>query len=108
VRERADRAGLWKQVDRLLQRRPGWGFQAVPTPGAPPVWCFGTQVEPDLLVTVDQGSICIHEMESDHDVKLGSTSELVAWLNAQKPGSLQPRRGRAADKAKRAGLFRWD
>jgi hypothetical protein len=72
------------------------------------VWCFGTQVEPVLLVTVDQGSICVHEMESDHDVKLRSTSELVSWLNAEKPGSLQPQRGRVADKAKRATLFRWD
>lgn len=108
MRVRAGNAGLWKQVDQLLQRRPGWKFQALPTPGAPPVWCFGIEGDSDLLVTVDKGTIHVYEMGSDDEVKLGSTGELVAWLNAQKPGSLQPQRGRVADKAKRASLFRWE
>jgi hypothetical protein len=104
VRVQADKARLWKQVDQLLQRRPGWRFQAVPTPGAPPVWGFETEGEPDLLVTVDRGSIFVYKMGSDDEVELASTGELVVWLNAQKPGSLQPQRG----KLKRASVFRWD
>jgi hypothetical protein len=107
VKVRADR-GLWKQVDRLLQRRPGWRFQATATPGAPPVWCFGSEGESDLSVTVDKGSICVYEMGSDHDVKLASTEELVAWLNAQKPGSLQPQRGGVTEKVRGVSFFKWE
>lgn len=77
------------------------------TPGAPPVWCFGDKGEWEVSVTVDKGSIRVHELESDHEVNLTSTDELVSWLNAQKPGSLKPQKGRVADKLKRATLFEW-
>lgn len=77
-------------------------------PGAPPVWSFGVEGESDLTVTVDKGSICIYDMESDQEVRLASTDELVDWLNERRPGSLQPQRGRAVDKMKRANFFKWE
>lgn len=105
---RADKDELWKQVDQLLQRRPGWKFQAISTPGVPPVWYFGREDQPDLSVTVNKGSICLYEMASDHEFELWNTRELVAWLKAHKPGALQPQRGKAADKIKGRSLFKWE
>jgi hypothetical protein len=103
---RNDKGTLWKQVDQLLQRRPGWKFQAIATPGAPPLWCFESGGRSELSVTVDGGSIRIYEAGSDHEVKVGNTDELVAWLNSERPGSLRPQKDRVIDK--RAGFFRWD
>jgi hypothetical protein len=79
----ADNGDLAKGVARLLRRRPGWSFQVMPTPGAPPVWCFGSGGETDLSVTVDAGSICVYVVKTDHDVTLGSANELVAWRRAE-------------------------
>jgi hypothetical protein len=108
VSGRADKDGLWKQLDQLLQRRPGWRFQAIASPGAPPVWCFGAEGAFELSVTVSKDLICIYEVESDHEVRLEDIGELVAWLNIERPGSLQPQRGRVADKGRLGSFFKWE
>lgn len=105
---RADKDELWKQVEDLLRGRPGWSLQAMSTPGAPRAWCFGSGGETEVSVTVDRGSISVYLLEPDVDVTLGSTSELVAWLTAHKPGSLKEPKGGVVDKLKRAHLFEWE
>jgi hypothetical protein len=104
----ADNGDLAKGVARLLRRRPGWSFQVMPTPGAPPVWCFGSGGETDLSVTVDAGSICVYVVKTDHDVTLGSANELVAWLKAHRPGALPDPTSGILDKFKGGKLFRWE
>ena len=103
-----DEEELWNQLDQLLERRPGWRFQGTATPGEPPVWTFGARSEIDLFVTVDEGSIHIYDEPSEREVRLGSTEDLVAWLNTQKPGSLQPQKGKVDARRKRASFFRWE
>ena len=99
---------LWKQVDELFKRRPGWTFQAMATPGAPPFWSLGPEGEPELRVTVDGGSITVSVTATDFDVALGSVDELVAWLNDYRPGALAERKVKARDKFKRRHLFDWE
>lgn len=103
-----DDAELWKQVDQLLKRRRGWRFQATSTPGAPPLWCFGPESEPDLSVTVEGGSICVYVARTDYDVTLAGTDDLVEWLTDYRPGSLGEQRGSVGDKFKRRHLFEWE
>jgi hypothetical protein len=103
-----DDAELWKQVDRLLRRRPGWRFQAVASPGAPPVWCFGPEHEPELSVTVTGGSICVYVAAADYDLSLNNADELESWLAALWPGTLEEPRESRRDRLGRGGLFRWE
>jgi hypothetical protein len=103
----SDDAKLWKQIDRLLRRRPRWRFQAVASPGAPPVWCFGPEREPELSVTVIGGSICVYVAAAGYDFSLNDTDELESWLTASWPGALQEPRDRR-DRLGRGGLFRWE
>jgi hypothetical protein len=77
------------------------------TPGAPLVWCFGSGGEIELSLTVDRRSICVYIVERDQDVTLRSASELVAWLNANKAGSLQDPTSGMVDKLKGGKLFKW-
>lgn len=98
---------LWHEVDDLFKGRPGWGVQAMSTPGAPPAWVLKTADEADLWVTVDAGLICVYLIASEQDVRLGTTEELVAWLGSHRPGSLPDRRTKAVDKARRGKLFEW-
>jgi hypothetical protein len=80
------------------------------TPGAPPVWCFGTASDPDVSVTVDGPSICVHVIESDEDVQLATTNDLVTWLQTNRPGSLEEPTSGLVDrlKRKRGHFFDWD
>ena len=89
VSVRADKDELQMEVDELLRRRPGWSLQAVATPGTPPVWCYGSGRGAGLTVGADQNCICVYLVDSEREVKLGSTSQLVAWLQAYEPESLR-------------------
>lgn len=102
-----DAGQLWKQVDQLFRRRPGWKFQAMPTPGVPPVWCLGPESEPDLTVTVDGSSIRVYVTKTDYAVIVKSTEELIVWLTDYRPESLAEQGGRVLDKFKRGHLFEW-
>lgn len=99
---------LWKDVDRLLRRRPGWRFRALATPGAPPRWCFGPEVDPVLTVTVQAGSISVYVARVDVDVSLATVDELLAWLIDEWPEALPEQRDRITDKLTRGHLFDWE
>ncbi len=103
-----DDARLWKDVDELLKRRPGWTFLAMSRPGAPPVWCLGTESDPDVSVTVDEGSIQVRVNRTDFDVTLASVDDLIAWLNEYRPGSLPEREERATNKRSWRHRFHWE
>jgi hypothetical protein len=96
-----------KQVARLLRRRPGWGLQAMSTPGAPVVWCFGTENEIELSVTVEAESICVHLVDLDRNVMLANADELVTWLKANRPTSLTDPKDSVVEKIKSRTLFKW-
>jgi hypothetical protein len=99
-----DNTELWKQIDRLLRRRPRWRFLAVASPGAPPVWCFGLEHEPELSVTVMDGSISVYVAPANYDLSLNNAGELESWLTAFWPGALEERR----EKPGRGSIFRWE
>lgn len=99
---------LWQQVDRLLQRRPGWSFQAMPTPGAPPAWCFGAGRERDLSVTVEGGAVHVYVVEADLEVELSTGDELATWLSAHWEGALGEQRSGMGERLKGGGLFEWE
>ena len=101
-------AALWKEVDQLLRRRPGWRFQVRSTPGAPPAWCFGREVDPALTVSVEDGAISVSQAGTDADVALGSSDELLAWLIDHWPEALPEQRVRPIDKLRRGRLFEWE
>jgi hypothetical protein len=63
---------------------------------------------PDLSVTTDSDSICVLVVATDQEVRLGSVSELVVWLQAHRAGSLQDQRSRVIDKLKGGNLFKWE
>lgn len=104
---RADKQ-LRKDVDDLFRNRPGWKLQGMPTPGVPPVWCFGTHGTPDLTVGTDGGSVDVYVIGLDQDVRLGSTDELLDWLRAHKPESLQEPRGGVLEDLKRGRFMDWE
>lgn len=106
--ERSEDAGLWKQVSGLLQRRQGWTFQGMPSPGAPPTWCFGSGPERELAVTVDKGSVCVYVVEADEEVRLAGTDELAEWLATRWPAALPEQRESASDRLKAGRLFEWE
>ncbi len=108
VKVRAVAVEAWKQVVQLLERRPGWHLQATPSPGAPPVWCFGPASEVELTVTVERDAIRLYVVQTDEDVDLESVSDLVAWLTVHKTGSLADRVPGLLDKLKNGKLFTWD
>jgi hypothetical protein len=101
---------LWRQVTHLLRRRPGWRIEAVATPGAEPVWCFGSPGETDLSVTADGPSVTVHVMASGADVELGTVDDLANWLRAHQPGSLEERATGTFDRLKRrrGRFFEWE
>lgn len=103
-----DDAKLWKEIDRLLRPQPRWRYQAVASPGAPPVWCFGPEHDPELTVTVTGGSISVYVPAADYDVSLNSADELESWLAALWPGALEKPRESWRGRLGRGGLFRWD
>jgi hypothetical protein len=78
---------LSEQVGRLLSGRPGWSLQASFSPGAPPAWCLVYEGEIDLSVRVDGGAVCVYVMADDEEIRLGSTAELTAWLDAHEAAS---------------------
>ena len=80
----------------------------MPTPGAPIVWCFAAGREMELSVTVDRESISVYLDESERAVELANVGELVAWLSANWPGSLEGPKPSVVDKLRRGRLFRWD
>jgi hypothetical protein len=99
---------LREEIAQLLRRRPGWTLQAVPTPGAPHVWCFGSGSAAELSVTTDNGSIDLYVVNMDENVTLGTTGQLVAWLKTHKAEALQNPREGVIDRLKRRKFFRWD
>jgi hypothetical protein len=108
VRVRAGKDGLRKEVDELLGRQPGWTLQAIATPGVPPVWCLGFGAGTELTVGVDGASICVYLMNSEREVWLGSTTELVAWLQDYAPESIKDAQGGTANRlSKRARFLEW-
>lgn len=103
-----DDAELWKKVDQLLKRRPGWKFQATATPSASPVWYFGKRGAPEVSVTVQGACIWVSGGDTDHDATLKSTDELMAWLTQYLPGSLGLQKKSMLSKLRDGSLFKWD
>jgi hypothetical protein len=103
-----DDAELWKQIDRLLRGRPRWRFQAVASPGTPPVWCFGLEHEPELSVTITGGSVGVYVVEADYDLSLNNADELESWLAAFWPGALEEPRDSRRKRLGLGGFFRWE
>jgi hypothetical protein len=99
---------LTKQVARLLRRRPGWSIQTMPTPGAPLTWCFGSSGKIEMSVSVQETSIRLHVVETDQDVRVGSASELAAWLQAHKPGAFKDPTSGFVDRLKSGKFFKWE
>jgi hypothetical protein len=104
---RTDNNDLAKQVAHLLRRRPGWKVQAMSTPGAPLIWSFGSGRGRDVSVKADKASIGVSVEGTDREVVLRSTSELVAWLQSHRPGSLGDPRGGIIDTLRSGKLFKW-
>jgi hypothetical protein len=106
----ADDGDLWQQVTRLLRRRPGWRLEAVASPGALPVWCFGPPSDADLSVTADGASVTVQVTASGEDIDLGTVDELAAWLRAHWPGSLEEPTSGVFDRLKRrrGRFFDWE
>ena len=100
--------GLWKQTAELLRRRPGWVIQAVATPGAPTYWCFARGSAEAVSVQVQSGLINIQLGETDEIIALEQVSELVSWLSAHRPDSLQEPKRSLAEKFRAGKLFRWE
>lgn len=80
----------------------------MPSPGAPPAWCFGSGHERDLSVTVDRGSVCVYVVEADQEVRLGGTDELVDWLTTRWPEALPEQHEGVADRLRTGRLFEWE
>jgi hypothetical protein len=99
---------LREEIAQLLRRRPGWTLQAVPTPGAPSAWCFGSASATELSVTTSNGSIDVYVVNMDENVTLDSTGQLVAWLKTHKPEALQDPREGFIHTLKRRKSFRWN
>lgn len=99
---------LRDEIAQLLRRRPGWTLQAVPTPGAPQVWCFGSGAATELSVSTGGGSIDIYVVKLDENVTVDTTDQLVAWLKTHKAEALQDPREGAMQRLKRGRFFRWD
>lgn len=102
------RDGLRQEVDRLLQRRSGWSFQAMSVPGSPPAWCFGTGHEPTLTVTVEGGSVHVYEVEADFEVELATAGELADWLATHHRGALGEQRSGVGERLRGGRFFRWE
>jgi hypothetical protein len=99
---------LREEIAQLLRRRPGWTLQAVLTPGAPPVWCFGSGSATELSVTTSNGSIDVYIVDTDENVTLGATEQLSAWLETHKAEALQNPREGITHGLKWRNFFRWD
>lgn len=97
-----------EELDRLLRRRPGWSLQALPTPGSPLAWCFGSGGTIELSVTTDGGSIDVYVVDSGENVTLSNTDQLIGWLSTHKAEALQEPREGASHGGKLRSFFRWD
>ncbi len=102
------RPALWKQLDDLLAGRPGWKLQAMATPGAPPVWCFGLGGLDALTVSVDGDRISVYEVELDRESRFAGTDELVEWLQVGLPGALGERKATIGDRLRGGRFFHWE
>jgi hypothetical protein len=107
VRKRTGNAGLWKQVDLVLQRRPGWNFHATSSPGAPSVWCFGSERDPELIVEIGDQLIRIEDRGSNATVEVENADALGAWLHTHRPSALQPQKGGVSQRLKRGRFIEW-
>ena len=107
MRKRADKGGLWKQVDLVLQRRPGWTFHAVSSPGAPSVWCYGSERDPELIVEISNPLIRVEDRTAPATVEVENADALIAWLQAHRPSALQPQKGGVSQRLKRGRLIEW-
>ena len=103
---RGDVDTLRKQVDELLKRRPGWKLQAMPTPGLPPVWGFGSGGQVELSVGTDGDSINLYVIAQDADIKLSSTSEIGGVVEGTQAPSVPGPQGRSGRQAKATPLPR--
>lgn len=99
---------LWSQTEKLLRRRPGWAVQAVATPGIPAYWCFARGSKAELSVQVERGSINVQLGDTDQIFEMDHVSDLVEWLTAHRPGSLQEPRRSFTERLKAGTLFRWE
>jgi hypothetical protein len=99
---------LREEIAQLLRRRPGWTLQAVPTPGASQVWCFGSASATELSVTTGTGSIDVYVVQKDETVTLSTAEELVFWLKTHKAAALQDPREGVIHRLKGRTFFRWD
>lgn len=103
----SDNDELWEQTAQLFRRRPGWVVLAVSTPGMSGYWCFARGSKSEVSVQVESGSIKIQLGDTDRIVTLDNVSELVEWLTANRPGSLQEPRRSVLDKLRAGQLFTW-
>lgn len=73
---------LWDQVSGLLKSRRCWSLERQTTPGAPPIWCFGSGGECELSVSIDSGNISVYLVDKDQEITLRETGALIEWLDS--------------------------
>jgi hypothetical protein len=73
----------------LLAGRPVWKLEPQSSPGAPPLWCFGAGIDPDLAVETSDRSVTVSLLELDQELVFADTDALVAWLDSNEPLFLQ-------------------
>ena len=105
---RAGKVKLWKQVEELLQRRPGWKLGAMSSPGAPRVWCYGTGMGTDLTVSGEGNSISVYLVDSEQEITLRTTEELEAWLREHKPAAFRETKDSLVDGLKKGRFLDWE
>ena len=86
---RAERDGLRAAVDELFRHRPGWGLQAMSTPGLAPQWSFGTGGQAELSIATDGDAIRVYVVEEDRDVALEEHRRIGGVAEGQQTRGVQ-------------------
>jgi hypothetical protein len=96
------------EVVELLRGRPGWRLEPRTTPGASPVWCYVVGGEIEFSVAVEDGVIRLYVMDTDQEVVLAGTDELITWLKTYKAHALQDAPHRPNGKPRVKRFFEWN
>ncbi len=90
-----------------LGGRPGWRLEPRSTPGAPPVWCFVFDGKIEFSVTVEGGAIDLYLMETDREIVLKDSEELVTWLRTHRVEALREPVAKVPQKSRLRDIFKW-
>ncbi len=80
----------------------------MPSPGAPPAWCFGSGHELELSVTIDEESVCLYVVAADEELRLGGADDLADWLATRWPSALPEQREGVSDRLRAGRFFEWE